>query len=467
MDNNGVNGTNGHAKVNPYRVSVRSNDPPPPHSLESEEAVLGSILIDPEAILQVDEFLQPEHFYLVRNAWVYVAMVELARAAQPIDLLAVAERLKRNGKLEEIGGEARLIDLLNSVPTSVNVHHYGQLVKTAAMRRRMINTAGQLARLANDQTGELDGQLEQVENLVYGLRGEHTRRGLQPPKQHARLFLDGLERQHERGREMMGLPTGFLDLDRMLGGIIPEQFYCLAGRPGMGKSSLLLAICDDLARVHKKQVAFFSLEMNTEQIDRRIVSRHTRIDLMRLRNGDIREQEWSDIHQIVGQISEGGLHIDDTPAITPSQVRAKARRMRSEHGLDLIVIDHLHLMQPDRNGRDRIADMGDIARSVAFLGKELGVPVLAAAQLSRAVENRSDKRPLMSDLRESGAIEESAFCIMLMYRDEYYNPDTSERPNIAEIDIAKHRDGPTGTIDLYWHAQLATFHNLRRNEIAF
>jgi replicative DNA helicase len=333
------------------------------------------------------------------------------------------------------------------------------------MRRRMINTAKKMALLARDETAGLDGQLEQAENLVYGLRGQTLSGGLEPPKQHARTFIDTLEKRHANQGELDGLPTGYMDLDRMLGGLSPKQFYCLAGRPGMGKTSLLLAICDHIARLQKKKVALFTLEMDIEQINRRIVAKETRIDTMRLRRGDVYDHEWGDVHRMAGELSESGLHIDETPGITPSQIRAKTRRMKSEYGLDLIVIDHLHLMVADRPTGNNVEDITDISRSLAFLGKDLGVPILAAAQLSRAVEQRSDKRPLLSDLRGSGGIEENAFCVMFIYRDEYYNPDTTERPNIGEINIAKHRDGPTGVIDLYWHGQLATFRNLQRQEI--
>lgn len=449
---------NGHTKINPYQVSTNINGNPPPHNVEAETALLSCILNDQDAILLVEEFLSPEHFFNNGNGWIYEAMQSLSKNGRPIDEITVQDELRRQGKEIELGG-------IRHTAVTANAHYCGKIIETSAMRRRMINTAKKMALLARDETTGLDGQLEQAENLVYGLRGQALSGGLEPPKQHARTFLDTLERRHANQGKMDGLATGFVDLDRVLGGLSPKQFYCLAGRPGMGKTSLLLAICDYIGRTQKKKVALFTLEMDKEQIDRRIVAKETRIDTMRLRQGDIKDYEWESVHRITGELSESGLHIDDTGGITPSQIRAKTRRMKSEHGLDLIVIDHLHLMAADRPTGNTVDDITEISRSLAMMGKDLGVPILAAAQLSRSVEQRSDKRPLLSDLRGSGGIEENAFCVMFIYRDEYYNPDSTERPNIGEVNIAKHRDGPTGVIDLYWHGALATFRNLQRQEI--
>lgn len=437
----------------------------PPHSVEAEEATLGSLLIDPDAIYEVSGFLKPAAFYRPQNRWIYEAILSLADRREPLDLITLTEELRRQEKLEDAGGEGYIIGLINTVPTAINAKSYGRLVEAASIRRRMIQAASNIVQLAYNEAEAIEIVIDRAERALFSISEERTTRDLVPIKQIARDYLERIEELHARGDEVIGVPTGFVDLDRLLGGLNKSDLIIVAARPGMGKTSLQNAIALTAAIKHGKRIAMFNMEMSGEQLVQRMIAAETRIDSQRLRRGDLYEQEWPIFMEAVGRLSETRIFIDDTPSITPMQLHTKCRRLYAEHGLDLIMIDYLQLMQTERASSNRVQEISEISRSLKGLARELNVPVLAAAQLSRAVEQRQEKRPLLSDLRDSGSIEQDADIVMFIYRDEYYNPDTTERPNIAEINIAKHRNGPTGAIDLYWHGKLATFRNLQRQEI--
>ena len=437
----------------------------PPHSLEAEEAVLGSLLIDPEAIYDVANFLKPAAFYKVQNRWIYEAILSLNERRDPIDFITLTEELRRKEKLEEVGGEAYIIGLINTVPTSINARHYGQLVDAASLRRLLIGAASTIANLAYEEDEDINIVIDRAEQALFSISEERTTRDLVPVKQIASEYLERVQELHARGADIIGVPTGYTDLDRLLGGLNRSDLLILAARPGMGKTSLQIGIALTAARRHGKRVAIFNLEMSGEQLVQRMIAAETRIDSQRLRRGQLYDHEWPIFLEAIGRLSETHIFVDDTPSITPLQLRTKCRRLYAEHGLDLVIIDYLQLMQSERGQNNRVQEISDISRALKSLARELDTPVLAAAQLSRAVENRQDKRPVLSDLRDSGSIEQDADVVMFIYRDEYYNPETTERPNIAEVNIAKHRNGPTGTVDLYWHGQLATFRNLQRQEI--
>ncbi|RMG91684.1 MAG: replicative DNA helicase [Chloroflexi bacterium] len=438
----------------------------PPHSIEAEEAVLGSLLIDPDAIFDVSSFLRPDAFYRVQNRWVYEAILSLSDRREPIDFVTLTEELRRREQLEEVGGEAYIISLINAVPTSINARNYARLVEAAALRRKMIQAASTIAELAYNEAEDINVVIDRAEQALFSISEERTTRDLVPIKQIARDYLERIEDLHARGDDVIGIPTGFTDLDRLLGGLNRSDLIIVAARPGMGKTSLQNAIALTAAMRYRKRVAIFNLEMSGEQLVQRMIAAETKIDSQRLRRGDLKEHEWPIFMEAIGRLSETSIFIDDTPNITPNQLRTKCRRLYAEHGLDLVMIDYLQLMQAERTTNNRVQEISEISRGLKSLARELDVPVLAAAQLSRAVEQRQDKRPLLSDLRDSGSIEQDADIVMFIYRDEYYNPDTTDRPNIAEINVAKHRNGPTGTIDLYWHSKLATFRNLQRQEIS-
>jgi len=437
----------------------------PPHSAEAEEAVLGSLLIDPDAIFEVSNFLRPGAFYRKQNQWIFEAILDLSDRREPLDLITLTEELRRRELLEEVGGEGYIIGLINAVPTSINAHSYGKLVEAASIRRRMISAASTIANLAFDEAENVDIVIDRAEQTLFSISEERTTRDLTPIKQIARDYLDRIQELHERGDDVIGVPTGFVDLDRLLGGLNKSDLIIVAARPGMGKTSLQNAFALTAANKHGKRIAMFNLEMSGEQLVQRMIAAETRIDSQRLRRGDLHDHEWPIFMEAVGRLSETRIFIDDTPSITPMQMRTKCRRLYAEHGLDLIMVDYLQLMVTERASNNRVQEISDISRALKGLARELDVPVVAAAQLSRAVEQRQDKRPLLSDHRDSGSIEQDADIVMFIYRDEYYNPDTTERPNIAELNIAKHRNGPTGTVDLYWHGKLATFRNLQRQEV--
>ncbi len=437
----------------------------PPHSVEAEEAVLGSLLIDPDAIFEVAGFLRPEAFYRQSNRWIYEAILNLYDRRDPLDFITLTEELRHQERLNEIGGEAYVIGLINAVPTSVNAQHYGRLVEAASLRRKMIGAASTIANLAYDEAEDINVVIDRAEQALFSISEERTTRDLVPIKQIAREYLERIEQLQQRGDDIIGVPTGFTDLDRLLGGLNKSDLVIIAARPGMGKTSLQNAIALTAALKHGKRIAIFNLEMSGEQLLQRMIAAETRIDSQRLRRGQLADSEWPIFYEAVGRLSESRIFIDDTPSVSPNQLRTKCRRLYAEHGLDLVMIDYLQLMQAEYTTNNRVQEISEISRGLKMLARELDVPVVAAAQLSRAVEQRQDKRPLLSDLRDSGSIEQDSDIVMFIYRDEYYNPEGTERPNIAEINIAKHRNGPTGTIDLFWHSKLATFKNLQRQEI--
>jgi replicative DNA helicase len=437
----------------------------PPHSLEAEEAVLGSLLIDPDAILDIASFLKPGAFYREQNKWIYQAILDLHEARDPLDFVTLTETLRQRSQLEDVGGEAYLISLLNAVPTSVNAKSYARIVESAALRRRMISAAGTIANLAYDEDEDVNVILDRAEQTLFSISEERVTRDLKPVRDIARDYLDRIEELNARGEEIIGVPTGYLDIDRLLGGLNKSDLLIVAARPGMGKTSLQLGMALHAGLRHGKRIAIFNLEMSGEQLVQRMVAAETRIDSQRLRRGQLQEQEWPIFLEAIGRLSETKIFIDDTPSITPLQLRTKCRRLYAEHGLDLIMLDYLQLMQAERTSNNRVQEISEISRSLKGLARELDVPVVTASQLSRAVESRQDKRPQLSDLRDSGSIEQDADVVMFIYRDEYYNPETTDRPNIAEISVAKHRNGPTGVVDLYWHGKLASFRNLRRQEV--
>lgn len=438
---------------------------PLPHSADAEEAVLGSLLIDPDAIFDVSGFLRPEAFYRSQNRWIYEAILGLYEQRIPLDLVTLTEELRRREHLEDIGGEPYLVSLINVVPTSINAEAYGRVVEATSLRRKLIQVAGSIARLAFNEAEDINVVLDRSEAALFAISEKRTDRDLKPVKEIASNYLDRIEKLRERGDEFIGIPTGFTDLDRMLGGLNRSDLIIIAARPGMGKTALQNAIALTAARRYDKRVAMFNLEMSSEQLVQRMIAAETRIDSQRLRRGEMREDEWAIFLESIGRLSESNIFIDDTPAITPMQLRTKCRRLHAENGLDLVMIDYLQLMQAEHQSNNRVQEVSEISRQLKGLARELDVPVLAAAQLSRAVEQRQNKRPQLSDLRDSGSIEQDADVVMFIYRDEYYNPETTERQNIAEISVAKHRNGPTGTVDLFWHGSLATFRNLTRQEI--
>jgi replicative DNA helicase len=427
-----------------------------PYNVEAEEAVLGALLIDPEAIFRVSPFLKPDDFYIVKNGWVYDTVLSLHERRQPADFVTVCDELENRDQLEEVGGPAYISSLVNIVPTAIHAEAYAHIVERTALRRRLISAASQIAGFAYEEDQNVDEVIDRSEAVLFSISQRRASRDLVPIKQVLADYYDRIAYLYEHRGEPLGIPTGFIDLDKLLGGLQRSDLIIVAARPGVGKTSMLLAIALTAARRYKQKVAVFSLEMSNEQLVQRLISSETGIDSQRLRLGELEEAEWPTFVEAAGRLSDTMLFIDDTPGISALQLRTKARRLHAEYGLDLIMVDYLQLMSGELRSENRVQEISYISRALKGLARELNVPVVAASQLSRAVEQRHDKKPILSDLRESGSIEQDADVVMFIYRDELYNPDT-EMKNIADILVAKHRHGPTGVVQLFFRKHLAQF----------
>ena len=435
-----------------------------PHSREAEEAVIGAVLINPEAYYDVAQFLAADDFYIHRNKWIWGTFVSLHDRNEAIDLVTVTEELDQKGHLADIGGSAYITKLINNVPSSLHAEAYGHRVEETAIRRRMLDAANKIAKLAYEENLSLDTVMDDSEKAVFNVSQRRTNQDLQPIKTVLSDYFDRMEELSKRDEDLVGVPTGFIDIDRMLGGLQPSDLLIIAGRPGMGKTGFILSALKNAALTHKKHVAIFSLEMSNEQLVQRIIAQETGIDSTRLRSGKLSPDEWLLFTQAIEVLTDTHIFLDDTPSLTPLQLRTKCRRLHLEYKLDLVVVDYLQLMGGDIRTNNRVQEVSDISRNMKILARELNVPVLAAAQLSRAVEQRSDKRPVLSDLRESGSLEQDADIVMFIYRPEVYEED-SQFKNLAEIIIAKHRNGPTGEVQLVFRKNLAKFENAATRDI--
>jgi len=429
-----------------------------PNSREAEEAVLGAVLINPEAYYDVSIFLQSDDFYIHRHQWIWEAFTRLHENRSPIDLLTVSSELDQAGQLAEVGGPAYLTSLINNVPTSLHAEAYGKIVESTAIRRRMLSAANTIAKLAYQQESTVETVMDEAEKTIFGVSERRTVRDLRTIKQVLSEYYDRIDFLSRRPEDYFGVPTGFTDLDRLLGGLQPSDLLIVAGRPGSGKTAFLLSAARNAAVKFKKHVAIFSLEMSAEQLVQRIISQETGIDSQRMRTGKLDTDEWPLFAHAIEVLNDTVIFLDDTPALTPLQIRTKCRRLHMEFQLDLILVDYLQLMSSGIRSENRVQEVSYISRNLKVLARELNVPVLAAAQLSRAIEQRADKEPQLSDLRESGSLEQDSDIVMFIHRPEQYDKDTIMQ-NITQIKIAKHRNGPTGTVELVFRKNLAKFEN--------
>jgi replicative DNA helicase len=429
-----------------------------PHSREAEEAVVGAVLINPEVYYDVAQFLQAEDFYIIRNRWIWEAYTRLHNDRAPIDLLTVSADLDRLGQLSEIGGPAYLTALVNQVPSSLNAEAYGRIIEQNALRRRMLNAANEIAKLAYNQEQTVDTVIDEAEKAIFSLSERRARHDLQSIEQVLSDYYDHIDELSQRTDEIFGVPTGLIDVDNLLGGLQKSDLLIIAGRPGTGKTGFLLSVALNAALKYQKHIAMFSLEMSNEQLAQRLVAMQTGIDSTRLRSGKLNENEWSLFTHAIEVLSDTHIYLDDTPAITPMQLRTKCRRLHMEYQLDLVLVDYLQLMSGDTRTDNRVQEVSYISRNMKILARELNVPVLCAAQLSRAVEQRSDKRPVLSDLRESGSLEQDADIVMFIHRPDLLEKD-NPRQNITELVVAKHRNGPTKDIELVFMSNLTRFEN--------
>jgi replicative DNA helicase len=436
----------------------------PPYTQEGEEAVLGAVLLNPDVYLNVAAFLRPEDFFLQRHIAIWAAIQHVHERDNSIDLLTVQEELRITGELQMIGGSAYLTQLINNAPTSVNAEVYGRLVERAALRRRLIVAADQIRALAVDETQETDVVTAQAEKTLFAVTERNLRRDVLTLREAITTYYERMEYLMQHPDEPLGVPTGFRDLDAMLGGLQKSDLLIFAGRPGMGKTSFLLSVALHAAK-RNVRIAIFTMEMGAEQIVQRLIAMETGINTQKLRTSGLDDHEWMLFVEATGNMSGLQVFIDDTPAMTPLQMRTKCRRLQHEFGLDLVIVDYIQLMNGGGNfENNRVQEISYISRNMKELARELDVPVFSAAQLSRAVEQRQDKRPLLSDLRESGSIEQDADIVMFLYRDVVYN-EATEFPNQADVIVAKHRNGPTGTISLHFERSQTKFTDAHRETV--
>ena len=434
----------------------------PPHDLEAEQAIIGSMLTDRDAVISAIEILKEEDFYREDNKAIYTAILNLYNRAEPIDIITVKSELESMGKFEQVGGLEYLAELPEKVPTTANAMKYIKIVEEKSTLRRLIKTANEIIELGYSPTEDVEDIMEGAEKKIFNIMQEKNQKGYAPIKDVLVESFTKLEELYNRKQHITGVPSGFTELDYRTAGFHGSELILIAARPAMGKTAFALNIATNAAVKANVPVAVFSLEMSKEQLVNRILCSESMVDSNKVRTGKLEEDDWTKLAGAIGPLSEAEIFIDDTPGINITEIRAKCRKLKLEKNIGMVVIDYLQLMQgSNKRGGSREQEISEISRSLKILAKELDVPVIALSQLSRAAEQRPDHRPMLSDLRESGAIEQDADIVMFLYRDDYYNQD-SEKKDIAEIIIAKHRGGSTGTVELLWLGSYTKFVNLER-----
>ena len=434
----------------------------PPQNIEAEQAVLGAIFLESSALTLASEILIPEDFYRASHQKIFNAMLKVADKGEPVDLVTVTAELADAKMLEEIGGVSYLSELANSVPTAANVEYYARIVEEKSILRRLIRTATAIAQEGYTREDEIDSLLNEAEKRIMEVSQRKNAGAFQNIKDILVQTYDNIEMLHNRKGEITGIPTGFTELDRMTAGFQRSDLIIVAARPSVGKTAFALNIAQNVATKTDENVAIFSLEMSAQQLVMRMLCAEGNINAQNLRTGKLTPEDWGKLTMAMGSLSNAGIYIDDTPGIRISEIRAKCRRLKQESGLGMVLIDYLQLIQGSgRNRENRQQEVSEISRSLKALARELEVPVIALSQLSRGVEQRQDKRPMMSDIRESGSIEQDADIVAFLYRDDYYDKE-SENKNIIEIIIAKQRNGPVGTVQLAFIKEYNKFVNLER-----
>ncbi|WP_226639118.1 replicative DNA helicase [Priestia flexa] len=434
----------------------------PPQNIEAEQAVLGAIFLEPSSLTLASELLIPEDFYRAAHQKIFTCMLKLSDQGEPVDLVTVTSDLANQKILEEIGGVAYLSDLANSVPTAANIEYYAKIVEEKSILRRLIRTATDIASEGYAREDEVEVLLNEAEKNILEVAQRKNTGVFQNIKDVLVQTYDNIEVLHNRKGDITGIPTGFTDLDHMTAGFQRNDLIIVAARPSVGKTAFALNIAQNVATKTDENVAIFSLEMGAEQLVMRMLCAEGNIDAQRLRTGSLTSEDWGKLTMAMGSLSNAGIYIDDTPGVRVGEIRSKCRRLKQEGGLGMILIDYLQLIQGNgRSGENRQQEVSEISRSLKALARELQVPVIALSQLSRGVEQRQDKRPMMSDIRESGSIEQDADIVAFLYREDYYEKDT-ENQNIIEIIIAKQRNGPVGTVQLAFVKEYNKFVNLER-----
>jgi len=435
----------------------------PPQNLEAERACLGSMLLDREAIEVAIETLKSDDFYSDQNRVVFSALLDLYNRSTPVDIVTVTEYLKSSGDLQKAGGVVSISSLLDDVPTSANIEYYAKIVEQKSLLRKLIRASSSVIALSHSTERDAYEIVDEAEKLIFDVTERRGVRGYFHLNEVIKDSITAIEKLFHRGDNYTGLPSGYKELDDYTSGFQNSEYIVIAARPSVGKTAFALNIAQNIAIEQKRRVALFSLEMSKEALVQRMLCSEARIDSQRLRKGLLRTEEWGPLTTAAGKLSESNIFIDETPGISDMQLRAKARRIQSRHGLDLVIVDYLQLMSSIRKKEGRTQEISEISRSLKALARELSIPVIALSQLSRAVEMRGrDKRPILSDLRESGAIEQDADVVIFLYRDELYNPNNTDNKGVAEIIIQKQRNGPTGTVELRFFKEFTRFENLEK-----
>ena len=433
----------------------------PPQNLEAEQSVLGSILLDNAALNRSLEIVSEEDFYRTAHQMVYRSMVALSERNEPVDQITLTDYLRGTGELEQVGGASFIAELVQMVPSAANIRYHCQIVRDKSLLRGLVRTATDVVMKGYEGTTKTDELLEFAEREIFRLAQGHLGGTFVPVSSIIQDSVEIVDRLYSRQEKITGVPTGFTDLDNLLAGLQPSDLIIVAGRPSMGKTSLALGMAEKAALTGNAVVGIFSLEMSRAQLVLRMLSSQAHLDSHAVRTGQLKGPDWVALTEAAGRLEQAKIFIDDSGNLSVQQMRGKARRLKSEHGLDLLIIDYLQLMDGKNSSESRQQEISEISRALKALAKELDIPVVALSQLSRAVENRTDKRPMLADLRESGAIEQDADVVMFIYRDEVYNPDSDDK-GIANILVRKHRNGPIGEVDLQFHDRYASFNNLDR-----
>ena len=437
----------------------------PPQNIEAEQSVLGSLMLDRDAIIKTADILWFDDFYYEKNALIFKAMLDLYEQKSSIDVLTVSNRLSELGKLETVGGSSYLTELVNAVPSAAHVVHYAQIVKRKGTLRKLISVASDITNLAYDEEEDLDSVLDTAENKLFSVSQKYLHQNFIPLSTALHDTFERIDELHREKGKLRGITTGFVDLDRLLGGLQKSDLIILASRPSMGKTTLALDMARNAAHAGIG-VGIFSLEMSRDQLVDRLLASEAGIDMWKMRTGRLSEEgennDFTKIQHAMGRLAELPIFIDDSAASNVMEIRTKARRLQSESEIGLLVVDYLQLMQGISGTDNRVQEVSEISRHLKSLARELNVPVLAISQLSRAPEQRSPPIPLLSDLRESGSLEQDADVVMFIYREDYYKGADARRPNVAQILIKKHRNGPTGDVELYFESEKVTFHNLAK-----
>jgi len=446
-----------------------ANDPKiPPQNLDAEQSVLGALLLDKDAIVKIADVLSPDDFYRPDHGTIYKTMLALFEKRTPIDLVTLSNALEKGKILPEVGGAGYLTQLVNSVPTAAHVVKYAEIVRDKAVLRRLISVARDIEESAFGQDeADIDQVLDTSERAIFAVSQRMIKQYFIPIKDVLATTFDRIDELHKHRGKMRGTPSGFQDLDNILAGMQKSDLIIIASRPSMGKTAFALSIAANASIREKVPVAIFSLEMSRDQLVDRLIAMESGVDAWKLRTGNLAEEDFPKIGYTMGILSEAPIFIDDSPLLTVLEIRTKARRLQAEHGVGMLIVDYLQLMQGAKHSGDynRVQEISEISRGLKAVARELNIPVLALSQLSRAVEQRPQKIPQLSDLRESGSIEQDADVVMFIYREDYYDPET-DRKNIADILIRKHRHGPIGQIELYFAAENVTFRNLERKRQA-